>query len=377
MPFNFWRNHRMYIQENSITYSPSDLTLYMDSPFASWMEHLALTNPELLPSQDEEDQLMAVLQHKGIQHENEILDSFLEKNLNITQISKGPNAQEDTFSAMQSGADIIYQAALSVNPFKGYADFLVKVEGKSNLGNYYYEIWDTKLAKTVKPYFIIQLCCYADMLETLQGRRPDHIVVVLGNSDQARLNTTNFFYYYKNLKHQFLQTHEAFSPQKMPDPANSNSCGRWSNYAEESLKKADHLSQVATIIKSQIKKLNKVGIHTMLDLVESDLDRIKGMNTDVLTRLKSQARIQNASVGKDVPLYQILPHDIQKKMGLSLLPYTSLLDIYFDIEGFPLEDGGLEYLWGVVYFDENGTRQYKDFWAHVNHHPKGTFSSSR
>jgi len=35
----------MYIESDEIIYSPSDLTLYMDSPFASWMDHLALTNP--------------------------------------------------------------------------------------------------------------------------------------------------------------------------------------------------------------------------------------------------------------------------------------------------------------------------------------------
>src|ERR1700760_1548781 len=87
----------MYIESNQIIYSPSDLTLYMDSPFASWMEHLALTNPELLSSVDQEDQLMAVLQRKGIQHEKEILDHFHEKNLHIVQISKNKNAQEDTF----------------------------------------------------------------------------------------------------------------------------------------------------------------------------------------------------------------------------------------------------------------------------------------
>lgn len=363
----------MYTDSDQIIYSPSDLKLYMDSPFASWMEHLALTNPELLPSADAEDQLMAVLQDKGIQHEKKILDSFLEENLNIVQISKSPNAQEDTFRAMQSGADIIYQAALSINPFKGYADFLVKVAGKSNLGDFYYEAWDIKRAKSVKPDFIIQLCCYADMLETLQGRRSDHIVVVLGNGNQVRLNTNDYFYYYRNLKHQFLQTHVAFSSQNRPDPANSNSWGRWSNYAEELLKQADHLSQIATITKSQIKKLQKAGIHTMLALINTDKNSIKGINTDVFTRLKAQASIQKASVGKDIPLYQILPHDSQKKMGLSLLPSASSLDIYFDIEGSPIEDSGLEYLWGVAYFDESGKRLYKDFWAHTEEQEKQSF----
>lgn len=211
----------MHIEFNQIIYSPSDLTLYIDSPFASWMEHLALTNPELLPRADEKDELMSLLQHKGFQHEKEILNSFINRGLSVAQITRNPNMLEDTLAAMKLGVDIIYQAALSVLPLKGFADFLVKVEGKSRLGDFYYEVWDTKLAKTVKPFFIVQLSCYADMLETLQGRRPEHIVVVLGNNDQIRLSTNDYFYYYKNLKHRFLQTHQTFSAQNRPNPAES------------------------------------------------------------------------------------------------------------------------------------------------------------
>jgi len=158
----------MYIESNQIIYSPSDLTLYMDSPFASWMDHLALTNPESLPLTDSKDELMTLLQHKGMEFERRILNNFITQQLNVVQIEKTTNAFTNTLAAMQSGADIIYQAVLSAMPFKGYADFLVKVDGESRLGPFHYEVWDTKLAKTVKPYFIVQLCCYADMLEILQ-----------------------------------------------------------------------------------------------------------------------------------------------------------------------------------------------------------------
>ena len=149
----------MYIEAGQLIYSPSDLTLYMDSPFASWMEHSMLINPELLSFVDSPDEIMFLLQRRGALHETEVLNSFLQKNLNVVQIAKGSNTLQDTLAAMQSGADIIYQAALSLLPFTGYADFLVKVEGKSRFGDFYYEVWDTKLAKTLKPYVVVQLCC--------------------------------------------------------------------------------------------------------------------------------------------------------------------------------------------------------------------------
>ena len=56
----------MYFETDRIIYSPSDLTLYMDGPFASWMEHLVLINPELLSSADAPDELMTLLQKKEL-----------------------------------------------------------------------------------------------------------------------------------------------------------------------------------------------------------------------------------------------------------------------------------------------------------------------
>jgi uncharacterized protein len=361
----------MYIDSGKITYSPSDLTLFMDSPFASWMEHSTLFQPELLSFADEEDSLMSVLQHKGIVHEQNILNAFQERGMNVVSITKNSNAFEDTLTAMESGADIIYQAALSLPPFKGYADFLVKVEGKSRFGDFHYEVWDTKLSKTVKPNFLIQLCCYAEMLKVLQGRSPEQIVVVLGNGEPIRFYANNYSYYYKPLKDRFLQAHQQFSVKTCPNPADSGSWGRWSTYADILLEESDHLSQIATITKSQIKKLNKAGIETMQVMIDTPISRIKSMNTDAFGRLKAQAKIQKESTGKAVPLYRILPHEVHKKMGLALLPPESPLDIYFDIEGFPLEDGGLEYLWGVSYFDESSQRQYKDYWAHNKEQESG------
>ncbi|MCC5013791.1 MULTISPECIES: TM0106 family RecB-like putative nuclease [unclassified Legionella] len=366
----------MYIETDQIIYAPSDLTLFLESPFASWMEHFALQEPKALTLADETDELLSVLQQKGMALEQKILNHFIERQLTVAQIEKTGHAFADTISAMKSGADIIYQAVLSALPFKGYADFLVKVDGASVLGDFHYEVWDTKLSKTVKPHFLVQLCCYADMLETLQKRRPDNVVVVIGTGETMRFPTRDYFYYYLHLKQRFLQTHQNFSPEHRPNPADCGSWGRWSDYAQTLLLEADHLSEIATITRHQIKKLNKAGIHTMQRMIETPLEqRVKGINPDVFARLKAQAAIQKNSKGCDTPLYQILPHESDKKMGLSLLPPSSPLDIYFDIEGFPLEEGGLEYLWGVVYLDDKGIRQYKDFWAHDEAQEKTAFKS--
>ncbi|KTD42317.1 TM0106 family RecB-like putative nuclease [Legionella parisiensis] len=363
----------MYIKSSQLMFSPSDLTQFMESPFVSWIEHLAVAHPDLLPTPDEKDELIDVLQHLGNQHELELLALFEEQGLSVANLHRQPNTYEATLTAMNDGVDVIYQAHLQLLPFQGYADFLIKKAGKSWLGDYCYEVWDTKLARSVKPGFLLQLCCYAEMLEAMQGSRTEYITVVLGNKEQRRFRTADYFYFYQNLKHQFLLTHQNFDPNACPDPAASKNWGRWSTYAEELLIKEDHLIQVATITSGQIKKLYQAGIKTMTALAHANCSWIKGIKPERFARLQAQAKIQKKSSGKEIPLYQMIPHVPGQKQGLALLPPASPLDVFFDIEGFPLEEGGLEYLWGIAYFDEKGQRQYKDFWAHDAEQEKDSF----
>jgi predicted RecB family nuclease len=363
----------MYQQHGTLMYSPSDLTLFMESPFASWMEHLAVVSPAQIPERDPGDGMMAMLQEKGGEHEKAIFDEFIAQGMNVADISSLPEKETATVAAMQSGADIIFQACLSGGSFKGFADFLVKVPGQSKLGDYHYEVWDTKLSKTLKPYFTVQLCCYAHLLEGFQGRRSQYFVVVLGDGQRERLRTDDFFYYYLSILDSFLKGHQSFDATQRPNPADSKSWGNWQRYAKELLKEADHPSQVATITRSQIKKLSEVGIKTMTDLANTDIERIPSISLAIFQRLQAQANIQKASEGRETPLYEVLIPEQGKNQGFALLPPHSVLDVFFDIEGFPLVDGGLEYLWGNTYFDEAGERQFKDFWAHSPEEEKKSF----
>jgi len=62
-------------------------------------------------------------------------------------------------------------------PFRGYADFL-KRDGAGDGGQPLYEVWDTKLARKTKPYYLVQLCCYAEMLASIQGVLPPKVRVL-------------------------------------------------------------------------------------------------------------------------------------------------------------------------------------------------------
>ncbi|ODN41412.1 TM0106 family RecB-like putative nuclease [Piscirickettsia litoralis] len=360
---------------HSFTFSPSDLTLYMESPFALWMNRYAKEYPDYAPTPDSEDLMGNMLQSKGDEHEHAILQTFISQGLRVVDLSHVHNRQAATIEAMQNGVDVIYQAELSLPPFHGYPDFLVKQEGQSNFGNYQYQIQDTKLAKEVKPHFIIQLSCYAEMLAQIQGSSSNEAVVILGNQERKAFRIHDYSFYYQALKTRFLKDQSNFDTNKQPNPALFSSWGRWSDYAKQCLVEQDHLSQVANITRSQIKKLNTAGIITMQQLANTDLSSISGLNHGAFKRLKAQAAIQKASAGKEKPLFEVMIPEVGELQGLALLPPASPLDIFFDIEGYPLAEGGLEYLWGSTYFDEHGARQFKDFWAHNEAEEKAAFQS--
>ena len=363
------------------TYSPSDLVLFERSAFASWMARLAVDKPEQLAGiEKDQDKMMSLLADKGLQHEGHYLEQF-KQDLgadNVCKISEDKETRAaETIKAMQAGYQVIFQAYLERDNFAGSADFLIKKAGHSNLGDYYYEAWDTKLSLSTKTYFIIQLCCYSWMLETAQGKVPEHAVVVLGNKKQDTYRLAAYYPYFLNLKTQFLKAQTDFQSDwsMMPDLAFCSDFGVWSSFAKEQLKKSDSLALVANIRKSQIKKLQDIGVSTLSELAISEQPDIKGISSDTFDKLKAQAAIQLASRGQDKPLFDVLrPNDGK---GLSGLPPKSKLDMYFDIEGHPLVTGGLEYLWGVSYEDKNAAQgkeyAFKDWWAHDQNQEKLAF----
>lgn len=339
------------------------------------MERYRLEVPEPEYSPDSADPFNEVLQSRGDAHENAYLDILRSERKSITVIETDSRerAAELTLEALHQGADIIYQAYLTLPPFAGYADFLIKVPGASNLGDYHYEVWDTKLSRSFKAYFAIQCCCYAEMLAAVQGVTADEFVIVLGNNEQVRTRISDCRYFYETLKARFLEAEAAFDAGQMPDPADSREWGQWSSVAEDILKDRDHLSQVAGITRNQIKKLSLRGIDTMQGLIDCDQNYVPGLSPEVLARLRQQATMQRRSEGHELPAYEVILPETGARRGLALLPPASPEDIFFDIEGFPLAEGGLEYLWGVTWFDASGERQFSDYWAHDSEQEKAAF----
>src|SRR6185503_15172820 len=141
-----------------------------------------------------------------------------------------PEGVDKTLAALRAGVQAVYQAHLSLHGWHGYADFLIRCTGNCSLGGFHYTPWDTKLARSAKPYFLIQLCAYAELLEKIQGVRPSEIVFVLGDRTERHFKTDDFCYYYLQLKQRFLGFQQEWVVSPNPDPGLDQSYGRWTSW---------------------------------------------------------------------------------------------------------------------------------------------------
>ncbi|WJG08085.1 TM0106 family RecB-like putative nuclease [Aliiglaciecola sp. LCG003] len=363
-------------QNSSILFSPSDLVRFVQSPFASWMERLCLEQPQTKALKDKPDPLLSYLADKGLEHEANYLSNLVQSAQRLVTIGDGLSNDEKiaaTIAAMEDGADVIFQACLAADSFQGFADFLVKVDKPSKLGSYSYEPWDTKLAKQPKAYFIIQLCCYADLLKSVQGVLPDNIAVVLGTQEKVQYSSLDFWAYYQAKKTEFINQQSGFDPSNQPDPFAYKDLGDWTDYVEQLRQQQDHLSKIANITRLHIQRLNRAGINTCEQLINNKQLSIGSMPVEISERLKHQAKLQKQTETTATLAFELLPMDQNDPKGLAILPPHDQGDLFFDLEGFPLEEGGLEYLWGCSYFDTGGKRQFWERWAHDHQQEKTAF----
>lgn len=373
----------MRYESGKLIYSPSDLVRFLDSPFSSWMYRYHIENPgELRPDELSEDAQLVI--RTGEEHEKAVLEQFRISG-RLEEITQGDRAAAETMAAIKAKAPIIYQAKLESGSFKGYSDFLILDEATGR-----YQVWDAKLARSLKPYYVIQLCCYSEMLSAMTGDpMPEKFGVILGAdekgvSEHIELRIEDFIHYYRYLKDSFLEMQAGYNGamESRPEPHPNADHGRWTSYAERYLDERDHLVRVAGISVGQIKKLNEDGINTLADLAKAANRKVPKIPRESMDKLVQQARLQletrelRKTDKNALARFEILPtrDENGQLVGLGALPPEHPADIFFDMEGYPLMPGGLEYLFGNTTI-EPGTGEYEftDFWAHDRTEEKKAF----
>lgn len=363
--------------DHTLQLSASDLVGHLNCRHLTVLE-LDATNGRL-DRPTFRDPLLEVLWERGALHERQYVDHLAEEGCQVVRIEGVGITQEavrGTQAAMKAGVRIIVQAALSNGRWGGRADILRRVATRSALGDWSYEVFDTKLARETRGGTVLQLCLYADLLADAQGLSPEYVYVVKpgGNFQPEPFRTASYEAYYRYVKRSLERSLEG-SAATYPDPKEHCEICRWRMQCDTRRRHDDHLCLVAGITKVQTGELQRHGVNTMATLAEMPIPLQWKPDRGVrqsYERSREQARVQVEGRIAERPVYETIPP--VHGTGLARLPEPSIGDIFFDLEGDPfVGEGGLEFLFGYLCVDANGEQSYVGEWAFTRDEERRAF----
>jgi uncharacterized protein len=314
-----------------------------------------------------EDPILDALRERGLRHETAHEEHLRAKGLNVVRLTDR-NDTDAPIALMRQGADVIAQAPLSDGHFGGIADFLHKVLHPTDLGDYAYEVTDTKLALDTRAGTVLQLALYSELVGQIQGAAPEHMHVVKPGEpfDRETFRCADVAAYYRLVKRR-LAAVVAAPPDDTtyPNPVPHCDVCRWWRQCDNRRRADDHLCLVAGMSTLHTAEFHRQGVTTLEQLGDAAVAlpaRPDRGGEAAFERLREQARIQLSGRRAGRLLHELLPLDAER--GLLRLPEPSPGDVFFDIEAARFYDvGGLEYLFGWCGRGDAGGLAYHRRWA--------------
>ena len=173
--------------------------------------------------------------------------------------------------------------------------------------------------------------------------------VVLGTHESQSFRVAEFAAYYRSVKQGFESAVDAAGLSvTYPEPVEHCALCRWEEHCVARREADDHLSLVARIQRSQRTRLAERGIATVTQLAAAEpTDRPPRIGTGTFESLRAHARLTVDQRRSGELRYELLTPE--EGSGFAHLPQPSAGDVFFDMEGDPFFDDGLEYLFGVSF----------------------------
>ena len=370
--------------------SPSDLSNHLACQHLSFLNFRTMNGGPKPPKDD--DELTEILQKYGAEHEARYLKALEEQlakvgktvvDLDVQRVAHASYATADiqaraadVATAFSNGPNVLYQPTFFSKEGElgwiGRADFLLPKTSPSDLGDYAFEPYDTKLARIAKVNALIQLCSYAEQITAIQGTAPEEVHIVTGSAKEGTVSVrlSEVSAYFRHVKQAFQGSLiREFDDATEPAPVEHCGICRWSRVCTKSWRDNDDITFVAGVTNSYREILRKAGVRSLPELTSAS-STPAGLRPEAFDRLQMQARLQlrtreakkTNSAAK--PAYEFI-RPLQERRGFNLLPEPTPGDIFYDIEGHPYRgEEGLEYLHGLAWVDETGSFQYQEIWAH-------------
>ena len=171
--------------EDYLELSATDLIGYLNCRHLSELDR-AVAEGALAKPKVWDHPLLQILWERGSVHEKNYVEHLTKiglESVKIEGIDVTDEAVSQTLAAMKRGVQVIVQGALSHDQWVGRADILRRIKVPSAIGNWSYQVIDTKLARETKAGTVLQLCLYSDLLTKAQGLEPEYMYVIVPFSE--------------------------------------------------------------------------------------------------------------------------------------------------------------------------------------------------
>jgi predicted RecB family nuclease len=197
----------------------------------------------------------------------------------INSMTEADKLVSATVAAMKQGADVIVQGGLRDRQWFGKPDILFPVSTRINLGDWSYEVYDTKISRRTKAGAVLQLGLYSQMVARVQGWASERFYVVTPRvvagkmlPDEAsrqkpcpdsmlvlEYHVNDYAAYFRLIVMQLAETvlrdPLAVATAHYPDPFSHCQICRWSAECDKKRHADDHISLVAGIGRMQRQRL--------------------------------------------------------------------------------------------------------------------------
>jgi len=378
--------------DGRLVFSATDLVGFLECSHLANLERAAVEGSLRRPQRV--DPVLDRIALRGIEHETRFLESLNAEGLTVVEVGRDEtlpfsaqvaNGRDATIEAMREGAETIYQAVLFDGRRLGFADFLRRVEQPSDLGNWGYEVWDTKLARHATSSAVLQLSMYSALVAALQGRTPDEMHLALGGVQRETVSfrVADYAAYYRSAARDFEalldDPRPSFPVPTSPEPVEHCGVCRWTVECRAEWRANDDLSLVANLTSVQRRSLHSINVITRTGLAAPVItlpERLEGAGREALARIHAQARLQVQGerearmISERITPARDRDGTLIPNQGLLMLPEPSPGDLFFDIEGDPFfgsdEVDGIDYLFGVIEpgrLDSEGQPTFHAYWA--------------
>lgn len=258
-------------------------------------------------------------------------------------------AFRQTLAFMREGRETIYHGMLVHGHWVGNPDLLVRVEGQSQFGNYYYVAGDIKRARELREEHQMQGCFYAELLERVQGRKPVQGYVLTPDKAALSYLIESFEAEY----HLTLTEIERIVAGEKPQHFLTSACKQspWFGVCRSETESCDDLSVLNRVWREEVAALEAAGVKTIAQLTATPVAELERLVPGVRPFRFELLRDQAIALRDD-------RHLIRESVSFP----AAKLELYFDIESDPLRD--FDYLFGVLEV-EKGKATYHSFFAEM------------